>query len=489
MMMDNADFVDQDLVVQERNNLGSNRIRLKQLSFAGVTKAWNDYRRSKLTADLREMEDKLAASVAFTDSEGNMLESEKAKILEKTEAIARLEEQIRVIDREDVPQDFVKSRAIKLQNSWLENCRYNGTSAYSVGLANKDKLFGVEETPAEPELALDDTAEITSAEMETPEEVVDAVEASERTEESELEEQVLSDLTADLGDNTDDGPTLDEISAEINRALDSLSDTVDTPDISVSKNAGAAARIDKYEEQEKPIKLELPTISFDDIFSASSSSKDDMESGLDKPLITVAEDDRQAVVVPERQEESGLENEVDIAEQIVGDVFETEPISPEISLPTDVATDLAFDYTEATEGDVVKAASRNLSARNFAALKNRVLELEQQRQASRDKRKDAEKRAQEASDRAAEAKKVAKEKQAQYDRKVAEINRYIESLEELRDSDEKHAEIAANDERSSERFISQQYSIVDSIDEAMQEMDSLLSGTDLATDDFGPKSM
>ncbi len=91
MALDNTEFIDRDLVVQEQNNVGSNRIRLRELSFSGVSEAFREFRKKQLEEQVSVARDELAGNIAFADADGKVSESEKEKVFEKAAAIAKLE--------------------------------------------------------------------------------------------------------------------------------------------------------------------------------------------------------------------------------------------------------------------------------------------------------------------------------------------------------------------------------------------------------------
>lgn len=67
----------------------------------------------------------------------------KKKIDLRARIVAELEKKILILSKEDIPSNYVNSRAIKIRNAMMENLVFNSDSAYTkIGIENKDKVFG-----------------------------------------------------------------------------------------------------------------------------------------------------------------------------------------------------------------------------------------------------------------------------------------------------------------------------------------------------------
>jgi len=120
----------------------SRQIKTRPSSFSAIKNAWNKFRLARLNKKLDKMENALLSEQFKTDSSSKISEKTKSQIEKKTAAIARVEEKILILSREEVPSDYVSKRAIKLKNSMMANLTYNSKNAYSVGVDKKEEIFG-----------------------------------------------------------------------------------------------------------------------------------------------------------------------------------------------------------------------------------------------------------------------------------------------------------------------------------------------------------
>ena len=110
-MLDNIELVDRDSSnAKNAGRIHSNLIRLKKASFSNIVSKWNAFRLANLNKKLERENDKLD-KIINTAPFGKMEE----KVFAQTNKIAKLEEKIKILSRENVPANYVKSRAIKLK--------------------------------------------------------------------------------------------------------------------------------------------------------------------------------------------------------------------------------------------------------------------------------------------------------------------------------------------------------------------------------------
>lgn len=163
MTEDRIEYVDRDYAQCAYVN-PSRQIKTKKESFGKFVDKFTQFR-------IRLLERKLDKKVekALTEGYGNNYEK---KIAKNAEVIARLEEKIMILSREDVPSDYVARRAIKLRKSMIDNLTYNTTSfygnLYSVGLENKDKVLGSGIEPQEEDVVQIQEAPIVDKEEAIP---------------------------------------------------------------------------------------------------------------------------------------------------------------------------------------------------------------------------------------------------------------------------------------------------------------------------------
>ncbi len=117
------------------------QIKTRKLSFSSIKEKWTQFRIARMEKKLDKMKDD-ALNTGYTDK------NFEKKIEKKATAIAKLEEKIMVLAKEDVPTNYVKRRAIKLRKKMSENLSYNSKNMYTVGLDKKDEIFALE-TPEE----------------------------------------------------------------------------------------------------------------------------------------------------------------------------------------------------------------------------------------------------------------------------------------------------------------------------------------------------
>ena len=142
MTDERIEFVDEDYGQVQRIS-PARQIKTRILSFNNIREKFRQFR-------IRRLEKKLDKTVEKALTQNYTNENYDRKITKNANAIARLEEKIMVLSREDVPTNYVARRAIKLRKSMIDNLTYNTGAFYSVGLDNRDEVMGtgiVEEQP------------------------------------------------------------------------------------------------------------------------------------------------------------------------------------------------------------------------------------------------------------------------------------------------------------------------------------------------------
>lgn len=105
-------------------------IKTKPDSNRSITEKYKDY--------LRELEAIKHEALNSTYSKENA----ERQIDKMSKSIARLEEKIKKLSREDVPSNYVDSRAIKLKNEMIKNLTIKVGELYKIGEEKKDEIFG-----------------------------------------------------------------------------------------------------------------------------------------------------------------------------------------------------------------------------------------------------------------------------------------------------------------------------------------------------------
>lgn len=144
----NLGFLDKDYgTVSRGKGEKSRQIKTRRATFNAVVNAWNKFRISLYTGTLAGM--KYDALTSAYKSDGSRLTGRaEKKMMKKATAIARLEEKIGILRREDVPENYVAERAIKLKNNMISAVRYNCNNAYVIGLDKENEIFNEEQVVA-----------------------------------------------------------------------------------------------------------------------------------------------------------------------------------------------------------------------------------------------------------------------------------------------------------------------------------------------------
>ena len=137
MTEDNFELVDRDYENCLREEY-PRQIKNRNSSYNSIYQRFTNFRIKCLKNKLESMKD-----AALTD--GYTKSNYEKKIDKKSKAIARLEEKINILSRNSVPANYVQKRAIKLKKKMFDNLKYNTQNMYSIGLENKEIVFGEEE--------------------------------------------------------------------------------------------------------------------------------------------------------------------------------------------------------------------------------------------------------------------------------------------------------------------------------------------------------
>ena len=101
---------------------------------------------------INALKKKLEKKIRSSLTQGYTNDNFERKITRTANSIAKLEERIMLLSKEDVPKNYVSKRAIKLRKSMISNLTYNSDGLYSVGLENRNTVFGegIEDSPKAP---------------------------------------------------------------------------------------------------------------------------------------------------------------------------------------------------------------------------------------------------------------------------------------------------------------------------------------------------
>lgn len=287
---DNLSFYDygRDDETQYREERKSRHIKMKPSSLFANTASWVKKRvvinpEAKLEAaeeNLKRMKDNALAMDYKANEDGTVSTRAMGDLFAKARVIAKLEENIMVLSKQDVPDNYVARRAIKLREHMAANLFYNSQGFYTLGIDSKTlghdrrkEIFDAPEgMPHDVDLENDDIAVVPNDEE--AERIRDSVEEGfnnvprstlSREEIDSVVESMLNNVNhsrenEDFVINPEDELSRDDIRNVIDSQLgsvnesgvsrddidDAISQAID--EVKVVKNPSAAARVDKYDD-------------------------------------------------------------------------------------------------------------------------------------------------------------------------------------------------------------------------------------------------
>ena len=132
MAFENIELVDRDYENCSKEAM-PRQIKTRSLSFRNIVEKFRQFR-------IRRLERKMEKIVDKTLSSDYSKSKIADKLMSKSLKLARLEEKIRILQKENIPSKFVKSRAIKLRNYMMENTVKSAAGLYFVDLDDSDVL-------------------------------------------------------------------------------------------------------------------------------------------------------------------------------------------------------------------------------------------------------------------------------------------------------------------------------------------------------------
>ena len=289
---ENLEFLDgYDEVEQEKVR----SIKTREQSFDNIHGFWEKRRFEKLSKKLEKAEEKLLSQSFKTDSNGQLTAKDEKKIIKKTQAIAKIEQEIKFLKGEYVPEDFVLNRAIKLKDNMYKNLRFNSQNAYSVGLDKYDEIFSEEkEEVFESAAPVVDVAEV-AGEQELEEEKVssEVVEDSYGEDENHLdsiiqdnERKIAEEVQAVLAEKEKEAEKIEVVPSEVERQH--IKDAVD--------DMFSSVQLDKADDNEdifRGIDEEIAALKGEDTMPVIGG--DDIQESVDEAMEDVSLDDEQTI--------------------------------------------------------------------------------------------------------------------------------------------------------------------------------------------------
>ena len=128
--MADFEFVDRDYSKCSKETM-PRQIKTRKKSFESIVSKYTEFKKSLYEKGYNDLIEKTLSS-NYADSNVEQ-EIESNSLL-----IATLEKEIKILSKEDVPSRFIKSRAIKLRKSMMENLVRNYDGLYTIGLKKED---------------------------------------------------------------------------------------------------------------------------------------------------------------------------------------------------------------------------------------------------------------------------------------------------------------------------------------------------------------
>ena len=397
--MDSINYLDfNDEVVKADQRLNRNRIIAKQSSFRSILDHWNNFRLKKLQSRLEKKKEEIV-NLPFEFENGNQLTaSSDSKMDRKVTAIAKLESKIKVLSKENVPTNYVKSRAIKLKAKMMENLWYNGRGAYTVGIENFDKVFGEEK---------DDILNNSSS-------------FAARTSERPIDKNDLRNFIDR------------KIYAAIDVTPEEVAETVGEDSIDKDKKSTVIVPFPTQKVEETENKSLLEDVNTDVVRDAVNNAFSDQEEGIKRyrtPSTLAKVDkyeeygglDREYNYVPMTDEE------VEEARRNIG-TTNKEQVRDESLVVPEKKEDLSFDYTKATKNDFLNAIEHFQTSDDLEMLKSQITELRNNIDESTRKRNDAEEDVKRATEREEHVRRKLEESEVAKNELRKNVTLYMESL-------------------------------------------------------------
>lgn len=186
MMVDKIDLLDNDYNLVSRK-ASPRQIKTRSKSFSSISGIFTKFRISRLEKKLEKSRKNFVNQEIHKNlGDSSVVRKTEKNIEKKAKEIAKIEEKIMILSKENVPTNYVENRAIKLRKNMMSNLSYNSSMAYSLGIKTEadetkaiDKIFNedspltINERVRESELEdVEDVEEQENDQVETPESIM-----------------------------------------------------------------------------------------------------------------------------------------------------------------------------------------------------------------------------------------------------------------------------------------------------------------------------
>ena len=374
MAFENIELVDRDYENCSKEAM-PRQIKTRSLSFRNIVEKFRQFR-------IRRLERKMEKIVDKTLSSDYSKSKIADKLMSKSLKLARLEEKIRILQKENIPSKFVKSRAIKLRNYMMENTVKSAAGLYFVDLDDSDVLGFV----SADESALNNPESIAEADVPVEAPAVEdnnSIDLSSQV----IDRDSLTDSINNEFNNLENGNELDSeginndtVSSVIENSLsdvdnNSINDIVIPEENNNNNLVSALKDIGVVPEEEGNITVSeatdnpelnnsvvvpevAPTIEETATDTNNEISKETVESVINDTLVDVADDvkdDGATFVSPE--EVSMVVGNNDVAEQVDTSESIDDSLNEDISTvgPEDIKSDENVGFVEDSKEDEINS--------------------------------------------------------------------------------------------------------------------------------------
>ena len=484
-----------------------NSIKTRKLSFKSIADRWRKFKLSFVQSQLDLQKEDLVKDeyryITTTKGSSKMAPSSEARLDKRTEAIARLEEKIMVLKKEDVPHNYRATRAIKLKKSMGEKLTYTCDNLYAVKPELYDQVF--------KDAEVTDTIDVEKVSAVNKEglakDVNEAMNGGLTPEEVEKE---VNAKFADLEKETASGSFEDKESVEsavkdaVAAQAEEKKETSPAPEqpkerVHVSQNGSTEAKVNHFDSEggRKPADSGYKPMSDDEIKAA----RENIQRGGYRPMTEEQVAAARRNIEYEKYEEQyrkiweekkkklsdtleSIRNNSKkaappVQNDVVRDSVEVTPDRdkkvPEYTTTKAPEREIHMDYSGATEKDVVRAVDHETTKSGLEELRAEVLRLEAERKKALQEEADANRQQWDVAKRAQEVRKMTDDKKAARDKKAADVAQYCREVEEENERIRRKAEMARGDAECNNRFIHLREEEMSALDREIAAMDELMN--------------
>ena len=533
-MEDIFNLVDEEYgIAKQDKGFYCNMIKTKPSSFRSILSRWNDYRTKKmmekLDYKLYEKKLNLVGSEFKYDGNQELTKHSEAKMDRLILGIAKLESKIKVLAREDVPSNYVKSRAIKLKQKMMDNLWYHSRKTYSVGIENYDKVFETNQkvSQLEPEVSYASSSEEFNRDdfqSVIDEEFRNAMKEEENT--NVITPEVVAETVgADVEDNSVSQNDFVEENHDSFQPIEKDEFTVSLP-FEVKDNSIDLPFSNAHEEEN--LNIDIPNLRDDrkefapivdkDLNEKSEINIDEVKKTIDEALeeasVKYRNPSSKANIdsfddygrrkqdyqyVPMTDEEIGKARE-NIEKELYDEKYRNESqveikreenkdnqnVRDEIALVPESRSNVSVPSQDKEFGQNVEESTSSVTNSfdetiDFESLKASLADLNLGIESSIRSREAAEQDAEFASQKAKEARKMFEESEERKTEKLQELYYYKLALMKQKEEIEKQAQLAREEADRNRNFIAIQESRIQDNDKISNEIDMLIP------DDAKPK--